>query len=192
LSCAFLRFGLTVDPTAVVYGECLESRFTLKAGVAIPDIVRNNAVAPAIRNVRELLKVKDLLVAIQGYTGANPIITRTIKPPKSGSIQLECLPNGWTKCVHEFYLQYVFSILSKCLQQELFVGVVPDTAVQQDLTQVTNKPFFTQLSVAWPITWSRNTMRLSPPSSSLAPHAMKPNNSHLTSVNYSLQVPTQT
>jgi hypothetical protein len=44
------------------------SRFALKAGVAIPDIIRTNAVAPPIRNVRELLKVRDLLVAIQGDT----------------------------------------------------------------------------------------------------------------------------
>jgi hypothetical protein len=67
LTCAFPRFDLTIDPTTV-HGECLVSRFALKAGVAIPDIIRTNAVAPPIRNVRELLKVKDLLVAIQGDT----------------------------------------------------------------------------------------------------------------------------
>jgi hypothetical protein len=44
------------------------SRFALKAGVAIPDIIRTNVVAPPIRNVCELLKVKDLLVAIQDDT----------------------------------------------------------------------------------------------------------------------------
>jgi hypothetical protein len=61
-----------VDATTV-YGECLEARFTLKSGVAIPDIVRTNAVAPPMTNVRELLKVKDLLVAIQDFS-ANPIV----------------------------------------------------------------------------------------------------------------------
>ena len=130
-SCAFLRFDLTIAPT-VVYGECLEPRFALKAGVAIPDIVRTNAVAPPIPNVRELLKVKELLVAIQGHTGASPIVG-TIKPPEAGSTWLECLPAGWTKRVHEYYLQCVFAILSKRLQ-ESFVGEVPDTTVQQDLT----------------------------------------------------------
>jgi hypothetical protein len=53
-ACAFLRFDLTIDPTTV-YGECLEARFALKSGVAIPDIVRTNAVAPPMTNVRELL-----------------------------------------------------------------------------------------------------------------------------------------
>jgi hypothetical protein len=33
-ACVFLRFDLTIDPTAV-YGECLEARFALKSGVAI-------------------------------------------------------------------------------------------------------------------------------------------------------------
>ena len=130
-SCAFLRFDLTIAPT-IVYGECLESRFALKAGVAIPDRVRTNAVAPPIRNVRELLNVKTLLVAIQSYTGASPIVG-TIKPPEAGSTWLECLPAGWSKRVHEYYLQCVFAILSKRLQ-ESFVGEVPDTTVQQDLT----------------------------------------------------------
>ena len=131
-ACAFLRFDLTIAPTTV-YEECLESRFALKAGVAIPDIVRTNAVAPPIRNVRELLKVKDLLVAIQGYTGASPIVGTIKPPPKAGSTWLECLPKGWTNRVHEYYLQCVFAVLSKRLQ-ESFVGDVPDTTVQQDLT----------------------------------------------------------
>ena len=130
-SCAFLRFDLTIAPM-IVYGECLESRFALKAGVAVPDRVRNNAIAPPVRNVRELLNVKTLLVAIQSYTGASPIVG-TIKPPEAGSTWLECLPAGWSKRVHEYYLQCVFAILSKRLQ-ESFVGEVPDTTVQQDLT----------------------------------------------------------
>jgi hypothetical protein len=66
------------------------------------------------------------------YTGASPIVG-TIKPPKAGSTWLECLPKGWTKRVHEYYLQCVFAVLSKRLQ-ELFVGDVLDTTVQQDLT----------------------------------------------------------
>jgi hypothetical protein len=91
-SCVFLGFDLTIAPTTA-YGECLESRFALKARVAIPDIVRNNAFAPPIRKVRKLFKVKDLLVANQGYTGAS-LIVETIKPPQAG--------------VHEYYLQCVF------------------------------------------------------------------------------------
>ena len=130
-ACAFLRFDLIIDPSTV-HGECAESRFTLKSGVAIPDIVRNNAVTPPMTDVRELLKVKDLLVAIQGYTGASPIVGN-IKPPERGSTWLECLPEGWTARVHEYYLRCIFAILSKRLQ-ESFVGDVPDTTVQQDLT----------------------------------------------------------
>ena len=131
LACAFLRFDLTIDPTTV-YGECLQARFALKSGVAIPDIVRTNAVAPPMRNVSELLDVKNLLVAIRNFTGANPIVG-TIKPPKAGSTWLECLPEGWTARIHEYYLRCVFAILSKCIQ-ESFVGDVLDTTVQQDLT----------------------------------------------------------
>ncbi len=130
-ACAFLRFDLTIDPTTV-YGECLEARFALKSGVAIPDIVRTNAVAPPMRNVSELLNVKNLLVAIRNFTGANPIVG-TIKPPEAGSTWLECLPEGWTARIHEYYLRCVFAILSKRIQ-ESFVGDVPDTTVQQDLT----------------------------------------------------------
>jgi hypothetical protein len=37
-SCAFLRFDLVIDPSTV-HGECLESRFTLKSGVAIPGLM---------------------------------------------------------------------------------------------------------------------------------------------------------
>ncbi len=129
--CAFLRFDLVIDPSKV-HKECVESRFTLKSGVAIPDMVRTNAVSPPLTDVRDLLKVKDLLVAIQGYTGASPIVGN-IKPPERGSTWLECLPEGWTKRVHEYYLRCVFAILSKRLQ-ESFVGNVPDTTVQQDLT----------------------------------------------------------
>ncbi len=130
-ACAFLRFDLVIDPSTV-HAECLESRFTLKSGVAIPDMVRTNAVLPPLTDVRGLLKVKDLLVAIQGYTGASPIVGN-IKPPERGSTWLECLPEGWTARVHEYYLRCVFAILSKRLQ-ESFVGDVPDTTVQQDLT----------------------------------------------------------
>ena len=73
-------------------------------------------------DVRELLKVKDLLVAIQDFTGATPIVG-TIKPPEAGSKWLECLLDGWTKRVREYYLQCVFAILAKRLQ-ESFVGIV--------------------------------------------------------------------
>jgi hypothetical protein len=131
---AFLRFNLTTAPTTV-YEECLESRFSLKAGVAIPDILRTDAVAPPIRNVREVLKVKDLLVAIQGYTGTD-LIVGTIKPPKAGSTWLECLP--------KYYLQCVFTVLSKQLQ-ESFVGDVLDTTVHQDLTSCKQTIFDTAL-----------------------------------------------
>jgi hypothetical protein len=157
----------------------VESRFALKAGVAIPDIVRTNEVAPPMTNVRELLKDKDLLLAIQGYTGANPIVG-TIKPTKAGSTWLECLPEAWTQRVHEYYLQCVFAILSKRLQ-ELFVGDVLDTTVQQDLASCKARP----------IARSRNTMRRSPPSSR-DPHTTRPYHYHLTSGNYSLQEQTQT
>ncbi len=84
------------------------------------------------RNVSELLDVKNLLVAIRNFTGANPIVG-TIKPPEAGSTWLECLPEGWTARIHEYYLRCVFAILSKRIQ-ESFVGDVPDTTVQQDLT----------------------------------------------------------
>ncbi len=67
LACAFLRFDLTIDSTTV-HGECLVSRFALKAGVAIPDIIRTNAASLSLSNTRERLKVQDLLVAIQGDT----------------------------------------------------------------------------------------------------------------------------
>ena len=130
-NCAFLRFDLVIDPSTV-HGECRESRFTLKSGVAIPDMVRTNGVSPPITDVRELLNVKDLLVAIQGFTGASPIVGN-IKPPERGSTWLECLPEGWTARVHEYYLRCIFAILSRRLQ-ESFVGDVPDTTVQQDLT----------------------------------------------------------
>ncbi len=70
-SCAFLCFDPTIAP-ATVYEECLESRFALKAGVAIPDMVRSNAIAPPMTDDRQLLQVKDLLVAIQVYPGASP------------------------------------------------------------------------------------------------------------------------
>jgi hypothetical protein len=90
--CAYLRFDLTIDPTTV-YVECLEARFTLKSGVAIPDIVRTNAVAPPMTNVSKLLNVKNLVVAIRKFTGANPIVG-TIKPTEAGSTWLECLPEG--------------------------------------------------------------------------------------------------
>jgi hypothetical protein len=68
-------------------------------------------VAPPIRNVSELLNVKNLLLAIQNITGANPIVG-TIKPPEAGSTWLECLPEGWTARIHEDYLRCVFAILS--------------------------------------------------------------------------------
>jgi hypothetical protein len=125
------RFDLTIAP-ATVYEECQESRFALKAGVAISDMVRSNAIAPPMTNVRQLFQVKDLLVAIQVYTGASPIVG-IIKPTEAGSTWLGCLPKGWTIRLHEYYLQCVFAILSKRFQ-ESFVGDVRDTTVQQDLT----------------------------------------------------------
>jgi len=63
--------------------------------VAIPDILRTNTVTPPMTDVRDLLKVTDLLVAIQGFTGASPIVGN-IKTPERGSTWLECLPDGWT------------------------------------------------------------------------------------------------
>jgi hypothetical protein len=62
-----------LDPTKV-YGECLKSRFPLKLGVTIPDIIRTNnaAVASPMMDVRQLLELKALLVATQGFTGADP------------------------------------------------------------------------------------------------------------------------
>ena len=46
---------------------------------------------------------------------------------------MECMPDVWTKRVHEYYLQCVFAILAKRIQ-ETFVGELADTTVQQDLT----------------------------------------------------------
>jgi hypothetical protein len=97
-----------------------------------PTIVRTNDVAPPMTNVRKLLKVKALLVAIQDFTGVNPSVG-TIKPPKAGSTWLECLPEGWTAQIHEYYPRCIFAILSKCIR-ESFVGDVPNTTVRQDLT----------------------------------------------------------
>jgi hypothetical protein len=51
-ACAFLRFDLVINPSTV-HTECLESRFTLKSGVAIPDMVRTNAVSPPLTDVRD-------------------------------------------------------------------------------------------------------------------------------------------
>jgi hypothetical protein len=45
---------------------------------------------------------------------------------------LECLREGWTAQIHEYYLRCVFAIIPKRIQKS-FVGVVPDTTVQQDL-----------------------------------------------------------
>jgi hypothetical protein len=72
---AFFQWFLLIEPNCFEYLRC--------------------RVAPPMRNVSELLNVKNLLVAIQNSTGANPIVG-TIKPPKAGSTWLECLPEGWT------------------------------------------------------------------------------------------------
>jgi hypothetical protein len=66
-----LRIPYKAQPTKV-YGEFLESRFTLKSGVAIPGTIRrtNAANPPPMANVRKLLKVKALLLAIHSFTGA--------------------------------------------------------------------------------------------------------------------------
>ena len=78
-------------------------------------MVRANTVTPPITDVRDLLNVKELGVGIHRFTGASPIVG-TVKPPDRGSTWLECLPEGWTARVHEYYLRCVFAILSKRLQ----------------------------------------------------------------------------
>jgi hypothetical protein len=125
-ACVFLPFDPTIDRTTV-YGECLEAQFAHKSGVAVPDIVRTNPVGPPMTNVHKLLKVKDLLVANQDFTGANQI-AGTIKPPKAGSMWLECLPEGWTAQVQKYYLRCIFAILSKRIQ-ELFRGRCPQQSL---------------------------------------------------------------
>ncbi len=128
---AFLRFDVTIHPSTA-YSECTESSFTLKSAVGIPDIIRDNALTPPLLDVRQLLDAKTLLSTIQGVTGSTPVVG-TIKASEAGSKWMECMPDVWTKRVHEYYLRCVFAILAKRIQ-ETFVGELADTTVQQDLT----------------------------------------------------------
>jgi hypothetical protein len=188
-TCAFLRFDLTIDPTTV-YGECLEARFALKSGVAIPDIVRTNAVAPPMTNVSKLLVVKDLLVAIRNFTGANPIV-KTIKPPEAGSTWH--IWNVYQRAgQHEsMSTTYAASLLS-CPNASRNCSLEMSPTLQSNRTsQGANKPFLTQPSAAQSTQLSLNIMKLSPPLS-LDPLTTKPNRSHLTLENYSLAAPTPT
>lgn len=80
-----------------IHREFLESRFTIKSGVAIPNIVRTNDVAQPMTDACQLLEVNTfLVVVIQGFNEANPI-GGIIKPPEAGSAWFKCLPDGWTK-----------------------------------------------------------------------------------------------
>ena len=129
--CAFVRFNVTIDAKRV-YPNCGTDKITFSAGVAVPEIVRENTVHPQITNVRDPLEVKSLLESIYRYTGCAPVVG-TIKSAEAGAKYLECVPDLWSKRVEEHYLRCIFSILSLRLQQT-FVGEVQDTTVQQDLT----------------------------------------------------------
>jgi hypothetical protein len=85
--CAFIRFNVTIDAKRL-YAKCGVDKSTLSAGVAVPDMARENTVTPPIANIRDLLDVKNLLASIHRSTGCEPVVG-TIKSAEAGTNYLD-------------------------------------------------------------------------------------------------------
>jgi hypothetical protein len=134
---AYIFFQIIVDP-AQAYGKCAVPIETFKAAVMVPPAIRKNLVILAIKDLRELLHVKDVLDTISAVTGLPPSIGVLAQP--GGQLWVNLIKPKLARELNNYYLRCVFEIA--CIRlKEAFVGEVEDLSIQTELEKCTQQRY---------------------------------------------------